>query len=761
MSEIPQYDGTGVMNYTTTAIFAEGSINSIRISNQGANYTQIPTVIGVVPSSKNECVATVNWNPTFNNISSVTINSPGKNYSKPKAILLNSTGSFASFDIIKNSDGSIAGIVTSNKGVNYTEPPTIKILETDIKIYMSSSDIGKPKNVKLLFNGKNFSRDKSLKRKYTGARILILSNISTSTFIDGERIEQYEQGTLIASGYIAKNGWKEGSNIIRLRDVGGQFKINETIVGKIGNRTANVEESITTIFGSEIKSYFDNLGYYASDRSHLSSNNQRLLDSYFYQDYSYVVKSKTPINIWRSIIKNTTHPAGFELFGEVTIESESENTIPVQQPSLSRVSIIELWNSEKNKVTVENTYKTITQSFVNISDTNVIRGRGSVYSSDFDTGETIALDFTLTPSFDGYFNEQGNVEGTKTFTITLLGTNTSYSVPKEENIILSLDGILQEPGKSFTVSGNQITFNKAPLGYRSVFGDSIPFSSYREGVDTPPQKIVGKIIRFKDISLNNKYYRKLLDISSEFDNEKKIFDLYYEDLTPVELDADENLIVSIDGVVQRAGMTPLLPGDRAYYIRKTVVPNQIVFVEPPRKFESQIQSFYAFSVGSYERLKLDTRYIDGIKKGPFILRSALTNKTITVDEERNVLVFVDQVLQKRNKNYTIRGSNITFTESILPDQKINIIYAYGRKSAGSITAFNYDTVTFLNRVQITISGTPVIYQLGTKIYSESASGILKSYYRSGGNTILIVDTLNPQFSLQESLTIVYRSESVV
>ena len=420
------------------------------------------------------------------------------------------------------------------------------------------------------------------------------------------------------------------------------------------------------------------------------------------------------------------------------------------------MSIVELWNPEKNKVTVENTYKTITQSFVNISDTNVIRGKGSVYSSDFDTGETIALDFTLTPSFDGYFNEQGNVEGTTTFTITLLGTNTPYSVPKEENIILSLDGILQEPGKAFTVSGNQITFNKPPLGYRSVFGDSIPFSSYREGVDTPSQKIVGKIIRFKDISLNNQYYRKLLDISSEFDNEKRIFDLYYEDLTPVELDADENLIVSIDGVVQRAGMTPLLPGDRSYYIRKTVVPNQIIFVEPPRKFESQIQSFYAFSVGSYERLKLDTRYIDGVRKGPFILRSALTNKTITVDEDRNVLVFVDQVLQRRNKNYTIRGSNITFTESISPDQKINIIYAYGRKSAGSITAFNYDTTTFLNRIQITISGSPVIYQLGTKLYSESASGTLKSYHRTGNNTVLVVDTLNPRFSTQEPFTIIYR-----
>jgi len=275
------------------------------------------------------------------------------------------------------------------------------------------------------------------------------------------------------------------------------------------------------------------------------------------------------------------------------------------QPKISHTSIIEIWDPQKNKITVENTYRTITQSSIRVSDTNVLRGRGSVVASTYDTGETLAYEFKLTPDFNGYFNANGNRAGTTTFTITLLGSNTPYSVSSEENIILSLDGIVQEPGVSYTVSGNQLTFSKAPLGYRSVFGNPITFAQYKEGVDSPPQKIIGRIVRFKDSSLNNQFFRKLKDISAQFNNVNKEFDLYYEDNTPVNLSSGENLLVAIDGVIQQAGSTPLLPLDRAYYIKRTSIPNKIVFVEPPRMFNDIKQSFYAYSVGGYERLTLD------------------------------------------------------------------------------------------------------------------------------------------------------------
>jgi len=73
--------------------------------------------------------------------------------------LLNATGKFAEFSIVKNSDGSIAGVITKNKGIDYTVAPEIRIIESSPKIYFTSSTIGQPKNVKIIFNGKDFIKD--------------------------------------------------------------------------------------------------------------------------------------------------------------------------------------------------------------------------------------------------------------------------------------------------------------------------------------------------------------------------------------------------------------------------------------------------------------------------------------------------------------------------------------------------------------------------------------------------------------------------
>ena len=84
----------------------------------------------------------------------------------------------------------------------------------------------------------------------------------------------------------------------------------------------------------------------------MSSNSQRITDAYFYQDYSYVVRSKTPIDVWRSLITQTIHPAGFKLFGEVFVESEVQNKVNPVQPKIDHISFVQLWDPQKNKVTV-------------------------------------------------------------------------------------------------------------------------------------------------------------------------------------------------------------------------------------------------------------------------------------------------------------------------------------------------------------------------------------------------------------------------
>ena len=49
----------------------------------------------------------------------------------------------------------------------------------------------------------------------------------------------------------------------------------------------------------------------------------RIQDSFYYQDYSYVVRVGQSINEWRDAIKSTVHPVGWNVFGEVEVVSRA------------------------------------------------------------------------------------------------------------------------------------------------------------------------------------------------------------------------------------------------------------------------------------------------------------------------------------------------------------------------------------------------------------------------------------------------------
>ncbi len=749
----PQY--TNIF-YDTNSRQAVGKISKINLANSGKNFNKLPSIVGINFNNQNECLTDVVWDEVTKSIIAVRILSTGLNYSKPKAVVTSGNGSGAVFEVIKNSSGGISIINVLNKGSNYTFKPTVKIVETDIKAYFTSKNIGVPQSVKLVFNGNNFNKDFTISKKFSTPQILVLKNFDSDAFLENEKITQSENGRIIAEGFVSKNGWNGKTNVLKLEKITGSFKKNLPILGTIKNKTAFVTEVFSTLYNSNVSSYYDNLGYYNSDRSKLGEYSQKLADSYFYQDYSYVIKSKTPIDVWRNLILKTTHPAGFKLFGEVLIESEGDGRINPKQPGLSNVSIIQLWDPEKNKISVEKTYRTVTQTQVALVNTNVSRGKGSVFIDAFNDAEISSSEVYLTPAFNGYFDETGKRSGTRTFTITSIGSNLPVFVPKAENLILTLDGILQIPNKSFTLSGTQITFTEAPLGYRSVSGQPISTAQYKEGVDSPSQKVVAKILRFKSGSVNNDYFRSIKNISSEFDGVKTIFDLKDINNNNITLDAKENLIVTLDGILQETGVTPLIPYNRAYYIRKNVVPNQIVFANPPKAG----QQFTGHSISNYERLKIDMSLVNGSLKGPFIMKSVLNNKAVDIFDDKNILVFVDGVLQKKNKSYSISGSSITFSDAPKQLQNINILYFYGRNTVSSLTAFEFEDDKFFNYVKVSLDYIPSVVQYSDKpLYqgvrtNPSASGILKSVRVTSTGSELILLTQNSVLSPTLPITII-------
>ncbi len=500
---VPLWDGSGTINYTTSGQFAIGEIDDVKIINLGENYKKIPLVVGVEPTLNYRGSATVLFDDATKTIQSVRIDNVGSNYVNPKVIVLDADGSGAIFNVVQQS-GRLFSITVANPGKGYTYPPVIQIIESDVELYGESNSIGTPQSVRIIDNGGAYHLDKTVSSNVTSQYTVSLINFS-GEFKNGEYVTQTINGVEVLRAKISE--YRSGSNLIKLSEIRGIIRENIPLVGVVSNSSGTVKGIFVSSFKTNISSFFDNLGYYTSDKGKLGVANQKLTDSFFYQDYSYVVKSKTPIEQWRDLIKSTTHPAGFKLFGQVDIESTANTVMPIATDKADSFSIIQLWDPEKNQITVQSTKQVTTQTIQKVENTRIRKGQGSAATSEFNFNETRAFEFTLASPFDGYFDTDGRLQGSTVFQV-LDNFGVAFSPINEESIVVTLDGIIQEPGVAYTVSGDTIIFSAPPLG------DGVKLTGNNSSNTTPysGMKFVGRSFYFKDSQYNTKHLRKLRNV---------------------------------------------------------------------------------------------------------------------------------------------------------------------------------------------------------------------------------------------------------
>lgn len=68
--------------------------------------------------------------------------------------------------------------------------------------------------------------------------------------------------------------------------------------------------------------------FFNNSRSFLSSN-QKIQDSYYYQNLSYEIISNVPVSEYKAIIKQLVHSAGTKLFGKIELEAEFSGQIQI------------------------------------------------------------------------------------------------------------------------------------------------------------------------------------------------------------------------------------------------------------------------------------------------------------------------------------------------------------------------------------------------------------------------------------------------
>ena len=503
----PLWDGSGSISYTTTGQFAVGKIDKVNIINLGLNYKKVPVIVGADQSESFRGSATVQFDSTANIITGVTITNKGSNYSKPKVLIVDGDGQDARFNIIVR-NGEIFSITLDSPGRGYTFAPKIKIIESDVEAYVESDTIGIPQSVSITDNGGAYHLDKTVASTFTSKYVVSLKDIVDAKYKKGELVTQTVNGVEVFRAKVSE--YRFNSNLLKLEDIQGTIRENVAIVGRISNTTSIVKAVFVSTLKEEITSFYDNIGYYKSDKGRLGVSNQRLTDSHFYQDYSYVVKSKTPIDQWRDLIKSTTHPAGFKLFGQVDVEATASTEMPVEMPKASHFSVIQLWDPAKNKITVENTRRVVTQTIQKVENQRIKKAVGSAATSEFLFNEIRSFEISLDAPFDGVLDEKSKSVGTKTFQLRD-EFGVAFTPYSAKNLIVTLDGVLQEPEVSYTVSGDQITFAAAPLGpsTKQTGAGQSDLTVY------PGVKFYAKYIAFKGAGAsgyNNRYFRKLRNI---------------------------------------------------------------------------------------------------------------------------------------------------------------------------------------------------------------------------------------------------------
>lgn len=163
------------------------------------------------------------------------------------------------------------------------------------------------------------------------------TEISNFTF-DGRYVESpdFVEGSEVKvdlpsyQGYIIVDAVDENQGVLNIEVLDPPIGCPETRSVVSDGLGTGLDASTVSGFVKPVK------GYYEGTKGHLSSN-MYLQDSVFYQNYSYAIRTGQDITAYADIVKNVLHPAGFALFGQLSIIEILELILFYQEPELDYI----------------------------------------------------------------------------------------------------------------------------------------------------------------------------------------------------------------------------------------------------------------------------------------------------------------------------------------------------------------------------------------------------------------------------------------
>ena len=261
-------------------------------------------------------------------IKDVSITSGGYDYTAAPVVEIYDTtapgGTGASIRCVVENN-AISDFVINNKGSGYTSTTTSIVLNYDsIRTFVTlRGETSSASNAKA-YLGRSLTSISA--GTYSGANAGFKSNEFYRINENGDDAIGYALD-YFAEDYVLIGGSNRASAKITTLDSTNTPATWSIVSSGFGFNNAQTTLTLTSKTG-ETATFTITTGYlfnydgeWTDDRGKLSDVN-RLQDNQRYQSYSYIVKSANPQSDWNADILATVHPAGWAVFGDLTILNE-------------------------------------------------------------------------------------------------------------------------------------------------------------------------------------------------------------------------------------------------------------------------------------------------------------------------------------------------------------------------------------------------------------------------------------------------------
>jgi len=138
-----------------------------------------------------------------------------------------------------------------------------------------------------------------------------------SYYAIGDLIEMESSRGRGGRAYVSGVDVDGSVNAIEFLDRGINFSSTDDITTTIASK--NGTGVVFGVTGGAVN--HPTRGYYLSDNGLLSSTN-KLQDNFYYQDFSYVIRSELPLTNYRDMVKKLVHPSGYIVFGDLLLKAD-------------------------------------------------------------------------------------------------------------------------------------------------------------------------------------------------------------------------------------------------------------------------------------------------------------------------------------------------------------------------------------------------------------------------------------------------------